>query len=179
MFDRNLSLDSSARLLEVHGPQLRALLGRTLDALWVAWDGSRDAWFSDEAVVLQVGETRVEVVCWRVGDIVLSWNAIDLARTPAWVTSWDRERKLCWRRDALGSVAAALGQSISAIHVLEHRSRARGLWDGAHPSGAEAWLLHGLEFTLASTTLLVFNALDENGLTLDPPSGADYRRLPV
>jgi hypothetical protein len=172
MFDRNLSLDSSARLLEVHGPRLRELLGRTLDALWVAWDGSRDAWFSDEAVVLQVGETRVEVVCWRVGDIVLSWNAIDLARTPAWVTSWDRERKLCWRRDALGSVTAALGQSISAIHVLEHRSRRPGPRDGT-------WLLHGLEFTLASTTLLVFNALDENGLTLDPPNGADYRRLRV
>jgi hypothetical protein len=37
------------------------------------------------------------------------------------------------------------------------------------------WLLHGLEFSFRHMRLQVFNALDENGVTLDSPSGSAYR----
>jgi hypothetical protein len=75
MFDRDLSIDTVDGLLKVHGARLSALIGKTIDRAWVAWDVARDEWFADEAVILEAGVTALEIVCWRLSDIVLSWNA--------------------------------------------------------------------------------------------------------
>lgn len=90
MFDRDLSLDTVDALLKAHGARLSTLLGKTIDRTWVAWDVARDEWFADEAVILEVDGTALEIVCWRLSDIVLSWNAIDRGEPPHWVAEWGR-----------------------------------------------------------------------------------------
>jgi hypothetical protein len=181
MFDRDLSIDTADELLKAHGSRLRSLIGRTIDATWVAWDAEGDEWFPDEAVILDVGETSLEIVCWKLSDIVLSWNAIDKHQPPAWVGEWSRH--LAWRRDAHPVLQGALGKRIAAINVVEYLHQTTVIDDRMNPSNIgrqdESWLLVGLELELEGCTLSVFNALDENGLALEPFVGEGYRRLPV
>jgi hypothetical protein len=83
MFDRNLSLGTVDAVLTAHGARLKALTGKTIDATWIAWDVARDEWFADEAVIVEAGGVRLEIVCWKLSDVVLSWDAIDCSRPPS------------------------------------------------------------------------------------------------
>jgi len=183
MFDSNLSIDTAEDLLKTHGSRLRSLIGRTIDATWVAWDVERDEWFPDEAVILDVGETSLEIVCWKLSDIVLSWNAIDKSQPPAWVSDWSIDFRLDWRRDAHPALQGALGRRIAAINLVEYLHRTTVIDDRKNPDNVgrqdEAWLLIGIELELEGCTLAVFNALDENGISLEPFVGEEYRRVPV
>jgi len=183
MFDRDLSMESVDRLLKRHGTRLSSLVGWTIDATWVAWDVDRDEWFADEAVILDVGDVSLEIVCWRLHDIVLSWSAIDRSQAPNWVAEWGPEFSLEWRRDAIGDLREAAGRRILGINVLEYLCRTVVVEDGRDPTNVgrrtEAWLLHGLEFQLEGSTLRVFNALDQNGVTMEPLVGPEFRRIPV
>ncbi|MEM8931759.1 MAG: hypothetical protein AAGE94_11335 [Acidobacteriota bacterium] len=150
-----MSIDSTSRFLEAHGERLAAWRGRTLDATWVAWDLDENAFFADEAVILQIGGQQVQVVCWRLTDIALTWTTIDLDRPPAWVSDWGPEIRLEWRIDALDPLRKARGATLLDVHLIEHRPRV----------DAEGWWLNGLQLTHTAGILGIFNALDENGIT--------------
>jgi hypothetical protein len=183
MFDRNLSIESTAGVLQSHGARLRSLLGMAIDATCVAWDVERDEWFADEAVILDAGDSSLEIVCWKLSDIVLSWRAIDRAQPPSWVGDWGPEFKLEWRRDAIAALREACGRQVRGINVVEYLHRTTVVDDRRNPANVgrrnEAWLLHGLEFLLEGMTLGVFNALDQNGVTIEPFAGEEFRRVPV
>jgi len=183
MFDRDLSIETVEGLLTSHGARLRSLVGKTIDATWVAWDLERDEWFVDEAVIVDAGESSLEIVCWKLSDIVLSWNAVDRAQPPHWVGEWGPEFKLVWRRDAIAALREVVGRRILGISVVEYLHRTTVVDDRRNPANVgrrnQTWLLHGLEFLLEGRTLEVFNALDQNGVTLEPFAGQEFRRVHV
>jgi len=183
MFDRELSLDTVDGLLAAYGTRLKALIGTTIDATWVAWDIARDEWFADEAVIIKVGEIRLEIVCWKLSEIVLSWNAIDFSQPPRWVADWGSEFSLEWRRDGIPALRGAIGRTIVGINIVEYLYRTTVVQDRRNPANVgrkhEAWLLHGLEFELQGSTLEVFNALDQNGVASERFAGPEFRRVPV
>lgn len=170
-------------LLRHHGDALSACLGQTIDGTWVAWDTREDCWLPDEAVILRIGSQNLEIVCWQLDGISLSWDAIDLTSKPAWVTDWGSEFSLEWRRDPLPDLKAVVGSVVRGMNVLEYRYRTTvvSARDAPETVGRqyESWLLHGLELELGGLTLSVFNALDESGVTLAPSEGPDFRRTPV
>jgi hypothetical protein len=183
MFDRNLSIDTVEGVREMHGSRLRSLVGQSIDAVWVAWEDLRDEWFASEAVIIQAGSTSLEVVCWGLSDILISWNAIDRSLPPATMADWGSEFKLRWRRDAIASVRTALGKPIVAVNLIEYHFRTVVIDDRRDEANIgredEAWVLIGIELELPGSVLFVFNALDENGLTDERPTGEEYRRTPV
>lgn len=183
MFDRDLSIDTVDALLDEHGPRLRELVGHTLETTWVAWDLARNEWFADEAVILAANGSYLEIVCWKLTDIVVSWGAIDRRQPPSWVAEWGPEFSLEWRRDATDGLRAINGKRIVSIDVVEYLQRTTVVADPGKPSNVgtqnEAWLLHGLEFGLGDKTLQVFNALDRNGLAFGRVSGKEVRRTRV
>jgi hypothetical protein len=183
MFDRGLSVDTVEDLLKEHGARLRSLVGQTIAATWVAWDVGRDEWFADEAVIIEAGETSVEIVCWKLSEIVLSWNAIDRRHPPHWVAEWGTEFRLEWRRDAIAALRDAVAKRILGINVVEYLHRTTVVEDRQNPANVgrrhQDWLLHGLELELEGSTLNVFNALDQNGVALEPFVGEEFRRVPV
>jgi hypothetical protein len=181
MLDRGLFIDNVADVLEIHGSHLRALIGKTLETSWVAWDTERDTWFADEAVILRVDSINLEIVCWKLDEVALTWNSIDLSAKPRWLADWGDEFALKWRQDALPALRSAKGKTIKGVYVVEYLYRTRVIEDRRHLENEgtrhEAWLLHGIELQFENKCLRVFNALDENGVTDEPPDDKEeFRR---
>ena len=167
-------------LLTRHGQQLAACVGQVMSGAWLAWDRREDRWLPDEAVVFCIGDDCLAVNCWKLTDIALGWNCIDLRATPAWVATWGTDFDLVWRENPLPLLRDAAGQRVREVNVLEYLHRTTVVRAPGNPAivgqTSESWLLHGLEFVLEEATLTIFNALDENGLTLNISEGTDFRR---
>jgi hypothetical protein len=176
VFSRNRSIDNVDDLVREHGARLRELVGARVESAWLAWDASRDEWFADEAVIVRTEITTLEIVCWRLSDIMLSWGEIDTTLPPRWVGDWGPEFDLVWRRDATATLQRAVGQDIVGVCVIEHLHRTVVLRDRRTPANVESWLLHGIEIELGEGVLSIFNALDENGISAERVTGADFRR---
>ena len=175
MLDRALFLSSPEQFIERHGEQLRSLLGESLQTSWIAWDADEGEWWADEAVILRVGDRQLEIVCFQLDQLALTWGEISTDQAPMHVADWG-DANLLWRENGHEVFSNALGGVLRSINVLECLSRTK-------PEGQdewhEAWLLGGLEFEFSSGIVRVVNALDENGLESEPDAGPDLRRIPV
>lgn len=133
-----------------HGARLRKLVGRRLTGSWVVWDVGDDSWFADCPVVLDFAGERLEVNHQKFDDLSITWNSVDVTRAPAWPTS--DGFPLVWRDDVPQVLAARVGQRLEAVELLE--------WSGDDMANGSVAV--GLRF--ADGWLILYNALDENGL---------------
>jgi hypothetical protein len=183
MFDRDRSVDNVSELVRQHGSRLQALVGTQITGVWAAWEGSRDEWFADEAVVIETRTTNLEIVCWKLSDIMMSWDEIDLHLKPRWVADWGPDLDLRWRRDALTTTEHVVGRTVTGVNILEYLHKTVVVRDPKTPSNVgrrdEAWLLHAVELELETGVCVVFNDLDKNGVSTEPETGPDFRRVPV
>ena len=175
MLDRHSFITGSSSFLAEHGPTLAQLHGQRITASWVAWDLENDEWWPDEAIVLEVGDTRLELVFVGLDTIALTTNEIDLTRKPRWVSDWPAT-DLEWRRDALPALQTSAGTTIREVRVVEYRYRTERLFPRRWwKRKTSAWLLNGIQLDLDAGHLFLFNALDEAGVSDQPASGPDIR----
>ncbi|GAA2366125.1 hypothetical protein [Streptomyces cuspidosporus] len=138
---------------KAHGARLRALAGRTLTRLWVVWDAADDEWFPDCPVLLDFDGEQVEVNHWKLDQLSLTWNSIEPRRPIQWPGF-----SLRWRDDAVPEAAAPLlGSPLRDVQLLE--------WTGHDAARGTV----EVGFVFARGRITVHNALDENGLSFDPP----------
>ncbi|NJC86453.1 hypothetical protein HC030_28525, partial [Planosporangium mesophilum] len=136
-----------------------------------------DEWFADLPVVLRTEEAQLEVCAKKLDDLSVTWSTIDLAVTPtAWV-----EWTLKWRRDAHPALRRAAGQVIRQVSVMEHSFTTQRVHPPAEPGEGRSsgWLLGGLVLELDQGCLQIYNALDENGLSSEPPRRSPDFRMTV
>ncbi len=146
-----------------HGPRLAGLTGRTLTRVWLAWDLTDDSWFADCPVLLDFAGEQVEVNHWKFDEIAISWNSVDPTRGVRWLGSDDVP--IAWRSEPLPELTGLVGRPVTGVELLE--------WHGDPGDLANGTVALGVD--LGDTVLVVFNALDENGLSVGPlPPG--YRR---
>lgn len=138
-----------------HGRRLVDLLGRRLTRAWLLWDREADEWFADAPVLLDLDGEQLEIQHQKLDDLSLTWDTTD-AHAPVSFLEFD----LCWRDDAVPELAALAGGLVQSVALLEWRGR-----DMADGMVAVRLLLDDGEVT-------VYNALDENGLSFDPPQDA-------
>lgn len=155
-------------------PELRTLVGRRITATWVVWDPDDDSWFSDAPVVLVLDDGRHLELCWQEFDeLSVSWNTVDVTVTPTW-----SESTLAWRRDAPAQLEAVVGAVVTDLAWTEHQlviSRSRW-W---RRDGGVSWLVGGLWIGTDAGGVLVYDALDENGLAdALPAPGREHRVHP-
>jgi len=183
MFDRDRSVDNVSELVRQHGSRLQALIGTQITGVWAAWEDSRDEWFADEAIVIETGTSNLEIVCWKLSDIMMSWDEIDLNLKPNWMADWGPDLHLRWRRDALASTKQVVGRVVRGVNILEYLHKTVVVRDPQTPSNVgrrhESWLLHALEIELETGVCVVFNDLDQNGVSTEAEAGPDFRRVPV
>lgn len=160
MFDFGLAgyrpcwLRGHNQLASHHGPRLQALAGRALTRTWVVWEASADERFADCPVVLDFDGERLEVNHGHTDQVSLTWNTIDLARPPIWPGG--DEFELRWRDDVPAGLVEQRGEPVRAVSLLE--------WVGgdvAHGSIA-------VGIRLPAGWVTVFNARDENGISVGP-----------
>lgn len=92
MLDRSLFLRSPKPFIDQHGERLRSLVGEHFEASWIAWDTATNEWWADEAIVLRIGGHQLEVVCFQLDQVALTWGEIDTAQPPRHVADWGDAR---------------------------------------------------------------------------------------
>jgi hypothetical protein len=139
-----------------HSRRLVRLTGRTLRHVWLVWDLEADRWFADAPVLLDFDGERVGVDHQRFDDLCITWNAIDPARA---IESSSAD--LAWRPEPMPQLAGLPGRPLRGVELFD--------WAGADVGMAAGGVAIGL--SLAGAWLTIFNAEDENGLSLARPSG--------
>ncbi|MFJ3405231.1 hypothetical protein [Promicromonospora sp. NPDC090134] len=137
-----------------HGDRLNALAGRALSHAWVLWDVEDDSWFADAPVLFDFGDEQLEVQHNKFDELSITWNTIDARSSVRWP-----ESKLVWRDDALAGLSLLHGQRVLAGQLFE--------WRGPEPDLANGMVAVGVVFE--NGRVLVYNALDENGLDFEQP----------
>lgn len=166
---------SPTDVLQEHGVRLSPLLGKRLEAAWVAWDVAADELFVDEPVVLRIGDTNLELLHTQLSMLWIGYDSLDLQSPPAWHSCWAGEFDLTWRRNGHPALMAAIGRSVLMILLIEYRTRFVSA-EAPDAPPREAWVLSGIGFDLDDGKYLeVRNGLDENELVSLRPEGEDFR----
>lgn len=145
-------LDSSSDVVQEHGNRLCGLAGRTLTRVWMVWDLRDDEWFSDCPVLFDFDGEQVEINHQKLGDVSLTWNMIDPSHEVRWL-GFD----LQWRPEPFPGLQDLRGLPLKGAELLEwtYGDVAQGKVD--------------ISFAFEAGRVTVFNALDENGVSFDPP----------
>ncbi|MFG1811064.1 hypothetical protein [Streptomyces sp. NPDC049040] len=164
-------LDRRSDIVQEHGQRLRGLAGRTLTRVWTVWDLRNDKWFCDCPVLFDFDGKQVEINHHRLNDLSLTWNTID----PTFPVRWPGF-DLQWCPEPFPGLQALRGLPLKAAELLEWTDRdvAQGNagipelleWTGGDVAQGNA----GISFAFETGRVTVFNALDENGVSFDPPS---------
>jgi len=165
-YRRDLFADPEALIL-CHGEALRALIGRRLSSSWVAWDVGKDARFVEAPVILDFEGWRLELDCYGVSTLSVTWNTLDVDVRPRF-RSVD-EPALGWRRDSISDAASVVGKTVTHVSLLQ---RLFG-WE------SQSWVLVGVEFTFDEGFLSVHNGLDHNAMGTVPLLGEAFRRRSI
>lgn len=158
-----------------HADALRSLVGHQIADAWVVWDLEQDEWFADLPVVLQMKNGPQLEVCWeKFDDLSITWDTIDVTMTPhAWV-DWPLE----WRHQALPPLASVVGAAVQRVAASSFLFSTQNM---DHPHDvSKVWMTTGLWIGTVSGGIHIFNALDENGVSTQPPSrddGHDWRPI--
>lgn len=164
-----------AEQLRSQSDRLKALRGLRITGAWVAWITDRGKWFADLPIVVQFEDEHQVEVCWqKLDELSITWNTVDVTVTPtAWVT---------WRRNVHPALSAIEGDVLTDVAGTEHLFTTRQ----ARPVPEEAdathstWLTGGIWLKTGQAGLHIFNALDENGLSNEPPERqGDQRLIPL
>ncbi|MEV1249516.1 hypothetical protein [Nonomuraea sp. NPDC049750] len=140
-----------AAIREEHGSRLAALAGRRLTGFAVVRFAEDGDWFAECPVVLDFDGMRVEICHWKLDELSIGWDAIDvtaaitgwewLELTPEWSCSDER-------------LESFVGQELSQVALLEWRPSSLDLADGTV----------AVEFVFDSSRFQIVNSLDENGI---------------
>ena len=161
--------------LQLQAVRLGSLREHSIVDAWIVWNLEHDKWFADLPVVLEFDDGRRLEVSWQTFDeLSISWNTIDVAVTPlAWVT-WPLE----WRSQNHPALRNVVGQVVRRVEATQHLVTTRRVDAAADTSSA--WMTSGVWLQTTGSGLHLFNALDENGLSNNPPvDGAELRRVTI
>ncbi|WP_069461881.1 hypothetical protein [Actinacidiphila rubida] len=153
-------LDSRGDVVQEHGHRLRGLAGRTLTRVWMVWNLRDDEWFCDCPVLFDFDGQQVEINHHKLGDVSLTWNTIDPTCPVRW-PGFD----LQWRPEPFPGLHALRGLPLRVAELLEWTSRDVALGNV------------DISFAFETGRVTVFNAIDENGVSFDPP-GLSQRSHP-
>lgn len=145
-------LNGRGDVAQGHGHRLRGLAGRTLTSAWVVWDLRDDEWFCDCPMLFDFDGQQVEINHHKLGDLSLTWNMIDPTSPVRW-PGFD----LQWRPEPFPELQALRGLPLKAAELL--------VWTGRDAARGNV----DISFAFETGRVTVFNALDENGISFDPP----------
>ncbi len=178
--------DTIDSAMDRYGTMLRASLGRTIEATWVAWDEERDEFFTEEPVIIRIGGINFEIVFHKLQELSITCDTVNLSEPPQWWTDWadsadwSESTKLRWRCNALPELKSVVGQTVQDIRLIEYHFQTTVVRNRINPENVgtqyAAWVLNGTDFCTDVGYVSVFNALDTNGVTAERWDGRDDLR---
>ncbi len=176
---RDFPIDSIESCRSIIGTQLASVIGETIESTWVAWDISDDSFFPDEPIILRIGSRNFEFVHNEMNELSATIDQIDLDMAPNF---WGyTEFSLGWRKNALPELSYLSGKKLSSIELIEPLFESEVVEDNNDVARtgekSDIWLFNGIAFTAEGKTVLIFNALDENGVCFSNYAKTDRIRL--
>jgi len=164
MTSHDIYCASVDELLQRHGVILSQTIGKKIETSWVAWDELGNEWFTEEPIILRIGGTNYEFVFNHLDNLAITLNTQNLHEAPAWHCAWndadDTLFRLKWKEQGLPELRALTGQIITNVRIIEYCFQG-----GSRQEAKGSWVLNGLEFITSSGSVMLYNALDENGVT--------------
>lgn len=147
-------------LAAAHRVRFGRLIGQRLVGSWLMWDEDELTWFTGGPVILGFGDQNLEITHRKFDECGITWDQIDMSMPLDWPGL-----RLDWRADIHPGLAAVRGRPLRAANVIERITAAQ--W---RPS-----VLHAIELIFeakrpGTVRLTIYNALDENGIAVDPES---------
>ncbi|MEM9862340.1 MAG: hypothetical protein AAF938_12020 [Myxococcota bacterium] len=121
--------------------QLRRMIGRKLDEVWVVWDLDSNEWFCDAPVLLVVDGQQLEVSVHNLDELHVSLDAIDRSAPFGWVDEPQLNFDLEWRCNPSLVPGSILGQTVTGFGAGEYA------FELADFVGTLPWVLVSLEVT--------------------------------
>jgi hypothetical protein len=145
----------------------------------VAWDLKHNEWFNDEPVILRFGDCNFEASFNQISQFAMTTDCIDIASPPNWMDCFEG-MPFEWRRNAHTSLPHVIGKTLRDVAIVDCLFRTTVVENPTNPrqrgKQSESWTLHALEFKFDEYCLVLYNALDENGLQNEPLSGDDISK---
>lgn len=135
------------------------IIGGTIEKTWVAWQEGDDSWSADAPVILRISGNNFEICFTKLSDFAFTSNLIDIEKPFLWCGS--EELQLHWRLNSLPTLQNAVGQRVNGFQLI-------GL-------GIPLFL----SFQLEQGQLLIYNALDENGVSDQPFMNHRFRFVDI
>lgn len=158
--------ESAQELLTFESERLARLIGCSIESIWLAREPD-GTWFNDEPAILKFDHFQLEIAVYQVGLLAVTWNTVDLHSPANWLGCWDwPEDDVQWRPVDDEPWRHVIGQRLGAIQIVDYDS---DLGSGAH----------AIQFHFDSNILVLYNALDEMGVSNDPIQGPGYHSYPV
>jgi len=166
-------LETAEAVLEKDADRLRELIGSKLTDVWLAWDTRHDEWFTDEAIVFRFGQRQLEASHMQISQMLITWDTVDLKQPPNWLGCYE-DLPLVWQKNKHAAARSVVGGSLENIAIVEYLNQEQGPVGLSHLYGKE--LLYAIEFKFDRGSLVLYNALDENGMQNEPLSGSEIRK---
>ena len=127
------SIDRSDDFIETHGERLHSIIGSPISAIWLAWDLKDNEWWTDEAIIINLGKTQLEIFCWRLSDIIMTWDMIDITERPNTVADWPDEISIEWRKNPFPFMLELIDKRIISINIIEFLFKTKTIDDRINP----------------------------------------------
>ncbi|MFF2748450.1 hypothetical protein ACFVVA_23300 [Kitasatospora sp. NPDC058048] len=147
---------------QAHGSRLAALTGRRLTGFALVRFVEDGDWFADCPVVLDFDGVQVEVCHWKLDELSIGWDTIDITST---ITGWEGFELTPQWSHSDERLEPFVGQELQEVALLERRPAERDLAAGTV----------AVEFVFASGRLRIVNGLDENLIEVNAARPDDVR----
>ena len=171
-------LHDTTDLLSRKSSLLRSFQGQTLLDSYIVWNTASDHWNNLSVIILKFDDDQLEVCCADLDRLSVLKNSTDLSTAP--VVDWDMEDTYEWKKNALNEINPLRDQTLNSIKVVEYELCTRP--PDEQKGGKNtlcSWILLGLWLEFDQGKLLIYNALDENGVAnqIDEPGAIRMHEL--
>jgi len=146
---------------------LKSFIGRRLTESWVIWDCEDNEWFTDGPIVLNFENKHLTFCANKFEELAVDENSFDFNKKPT--VGW-ADFDLEWRKNCLSVLNSQLGEKLIKIYATEFAFRGTVLENKQNPKivGEEIidWYLSGLDFEFPTNSVSLYNALDQNGVSM-------------
>lgn len=175
-------LTKAKEIMSKVGINLEDLIGKKILEVWIVWDETNDEWFEDCPVILNIEGTHLEICNWKIDELSLTFDTIDLSEQLNW---YDMDHYILkWHDATKSNLMSIKNQRINNIELIEYSYVIENInpkKDNPEQIKKEDqyWFINGIGLILESGYLSIENGLDKNVIRTSPDIKEYLRRINI
>ena len=158
-------INNTSQLIEAVKSLICPYIGKTLKATWIGWMNDYDCWWEEMPIILQIGEDQVEI-CWtKFEDVAVTKNQIPLDG------AMQLTEGASIKKDVHEILNKFIGKRVTGVEVGESTMSVG--------NSGDIWIPNSINFIFGEAFLMIYNGLDENGISDKRPDEHILRSYPI